>query len=47
MGWGMATVEYDEVRGPFYRARGWEGRRCGEGKGGAMTGSEGEEVEVE
>jgi hypothetical protein len=31
MGWGMATVEYGEVRGPFYRARGWEGRRCGEG----------------
>jgi hypothetical protein len=31
MGWGMATVEYGEVRGPFYRARGREGRWCGEG----------------
>jgi hypothetical protein len=31
MGWGMATVEYGEVRGPFYRAGGSEGRRCGEG----------------
>jgi hypothetical protein len=26
MGWGMAMVEYGEVRGPFYRAGGWEGR---------------------
>jgi hypothetical protein len=33
MGWGMATVEYGEVRGPFYRARGWEGRWCSEGNG--------------
>jgi hypothetical protein len=33
MGWGMATVQYGEVRGPFYRAGGWEGRRCGEGNG--------------
>jgi hypothetical protein len=31
MGWGMATMEYGEVRGPFYRAGGWEERRCGEG----------------
>jgi hypothetical protein len=31
MGWGMATVEYGEVRGPFYRVGGWEGRKCGEG----------------
>jgi hypothetical protein len=31
MGWGMATVDYGDVRGPFCRARGWEGRRCGEG----------------
>jgi hypothetical protein len=31
MGWGMATVEYGEVRDPFYRAGGWEGRRCDEG----------------
>jgi hypothetical protein len=27
----MATVEYGEVRGPFYRAGGFEGRQCGEG----------------
>jgi hypothetical protein len=33
MGWGMATVEYGKVRGPFYRAGGWEGRQCGEGNG--------------
>jgi hypothetical protein len=32
-GVGMATVEYGEVRGPFYRVRGWEGRRCSEGNG--------------
>jgi hypothetical protein len=31
MRWGMATVEYGEVRGPFYRAGGFEGRRCSEG----------------
>jgi hypothetical protein len=31
MGWGMATVEYGKVRGPFYSAGGWEGRRCGDG----------------
>jgi hypothetical protein len=31
MGWGMAPVEYGEVRCPFYRAGGWEGRRCCEG----------------
>jgi hypothetical protein len=31
MGWGMAAVEYCEARGRFYRARGWEGRQCGEG----------------
>jgi hypothetical protein len=33
MGWGMATVEYGKVRGPFYRAGGWEGRQCGERNG--------------
>jgi hypothetical protein len=33
MGWGMATVEYGKVRGPFYRAGGWEGRQCGDGNG--------------
>jgi hypothetical protein len=33
MGWGMATVESGEVRGPFYRAKGWEGKWCGEGNG--------------
>jgi hypothetical protein len=33
MGRGMTTVEYWEVRGPFYRAGGWEGRGCGEGNG--------------
>jgi hypothetical protein len=33
MGWGLVAVEYCEVRGPFYRAGGWEGRRCGEGNG--------------
>jgi hypothetical protein len=33
MGWGMAAVEYCEVRVPFYRAGGWEGRRCGERNG--------------
>jgi hypothetical protein len=33
MGWGMAMVEYGEVRGPFYRVEGWEGRRCCEGNG--------------
>jgi hypothetical protein len=32
-GVGVAAVEYCEVRGPFYRAGGWEGRRCGEGNG--------------
>jgi hypothetical protein len=31
MGWGMATMEYGEIRGPFYRTGGWEGRQCGEG----------------
>jgi hypothetical protein len=39
MGWGMATVEYGEVRGPFYRVGGWEGRRCG-----AVRGTAGSEV---
>jgi hypothetical protein len=33
MGWGMATMEYDEVRGTFYRAGGWEGRQCYERNG--------------
>jgi hypothetical protein len=33
MGWGMAMVEYGTASGPFYRAGGWEGRRCGEGNG--------------
>jgi hypothetical protein len=33
MRWGMATVEYGEVRGPFYRVGGWEGRQCGEWNG--------------
>jgi hypothetical protein len=33
MGWGMATVEYCEVRGPFYTTGGWEGRQCSEGNG--------------
>jgi hypothetical protein len=31
MGWGMAMVEYGEVRCPFYRVGGWEGTLCDEG----------------